>query len=393
MNILYISDVDPRKTAVGRDQRGNYLWKSLCEISNVYSIQISWDDSRYIGDNIYRIHFIYPEKISSFKVFIQKIQFALNVRLGCLNLGPYRMSLEKDIIEVFKDIKFDAIVCRYINTVSSYKLWRYNIPIFVDIDDHPLQVQRTLYLSGKNKVFKFLFEQYTKFQLRLVEYKIFGGWIANESQAHSIRSKTPIQALHNLPIGPSRNYDYLKEERQNYLFTIGYMGYKPNYGGVETFIKEIWPSIHNRFPGLKYYIGGMDAPQDYVDRWNSFEGVEYLGFVENLEKLYENSLASVVPVYSGGGTCIKTLESFAHSRVCISSPFGARGLEKYFDSKDIGLFIYNDTNTFIKILEQEVFDKSKRQINETNAKNFLDKNYSYENFKESVKNVLDTIKG
>ncbi|MCQ2326583.1 MAG: glycosyltransferase family 4 protein [Bacteroidales bacterium] len=396
MNILYICDTDPRSASSGAEQRTNFLWNALKEQGDVYTIRIDiWDreDNVFFDERIYNDCLTVPIKGNNVKSYVQKIQDYLEFKFGFLNLCIYSRPIDVELDSIYDKIKFDVIVCRYIVNVARYKLWKYKVPILVDFDDHYLQVLKTNALPIKNSIFvNYMVRQFVKLQLRFIEKKIYGGWVSNETQLSLIKTKTPVKTLKNILVNPSINYKYLKEERKDYLFTIGYMGYKPNYEGVDFFVNKIWPSIHNKFTKLKYFIGGMNAPQDYVERWNSVEGVEYLGFVENLEELYEGSIASVVPIYSGGGTCIKTLESFAYSRVCISSPFGARGLEKYFDSKDIGLFIYNDSSTFIKILEEEIFDKAKRQINETNAKNFVDKNYSYEKFKESVKNVLGTIK-
>lgn len=77
---------------------------------------------------------------------------------------------------------------------------------------------------------------------------------------------------------------------------------------------------------LKYVIAGKVAPADCVCHWSAVPGVEIFGFVEDLDSLYEESLAVVAPVFSGSGTCIKVQETGLRGRTVFAAPFAARGM-------------------------------------------------------------------
>ena len=47
--------------------------------------------------------------------------------------------------------------------------------------------------------------------------------------------------------------------------------------------------------------------------------VEVSGFVQDLPPVYERAAFTVAPIYWGGGTKIKVLESLAYGRTCVAS--------------------------------------------------------------------------
>ena len=56
-------------------------------------------------------------------------------------------------------------------------------------------------------------------------------------------------------------------------------------------------------------------------------GVEFTGFVSELEMLYRRAAIVCCPILSGGGTRIKILEAAAHGKAVVSTVVGAEGLE------------------------------------------------------------------
>jgi glycosyltransferase involved in cell wall biosynthesis len=56
------------------------------------------------------------------------------------------------------------------------------------------------------------------------------------------------------------------------------------------------------------------------------DGVEQLGFVEELEPVYAQAQLCVAPLLSGAGTRLKVLEAMAHARPVVATNVGAEGL-------------------------------------------------------------------
>ena len=96
-----------------------------------------------------------------------------------------------------------------------------------------------------------------------------------------------------------------------------------------------------------------------------------------------------MPVNEGGGTCVKTLEALAFSRVCLATPFGARGVEPSTANRQTGLFVYTDATQFVGLLQHQVLNAVHREKNEKAANQYVMQNNSYEAF---AKTVAETIK-
>ena len=380
MNILYICTKDPRVVTGGNEQRTNNLWHSLQTLGKVYTIVYEAEGPitpvTEKGEN--PISFCSTQYNKYYKT-IRGAGYSFFEKYLEIGYLPYKFPLPHKPLNIYKGIIFDIVVARYIQMPLKYHFWDI-APLFVDIDDHPLQIFET---TKKDLLPTFLQPIGLKFVMKMYEKaqkRMKGGWIANKDL---LSYKYPnIKYLPNIPQVPSETYNAHNNDRR-YLFTIGMMSYPPNYLGVDKFIKEIWPDFHEKHPNVIYRIGGKGAPEDFATKWNAVEGVEYCGFVSNLEDAYENCIASVVPIYSGGGTCIKTLESLAYSRGCLSTKFGVRGIDEKDVKEQNGLLLFSNAKSFISAYESIIADKNKT-IEEGAYKFISQGEFSEQNFKEAV---------
>lgn len=110
----------------------------------------------------------------------------------------------------------------------------------------------------------------------------------------------------------------------NLLF-LGRLDWEPNRQGLIWLLDRVWPEVHRRRPDLELTVAGSHCPGALRRRLNS-EPINFLGEVEDVGKLYEQCGASLVPIFFGGGTRVKAIESVAHGRALISTELGLEGL-------------------------------------------------------------------
>lgn len=385
MNILYICDTNPSCSNFGNEQRTHRLLKALQSFANVYVAHIGvgyWP----VDDGIPVIR--YQSQIG-----LKKLINAIWVRFCRHCLPNVKMSwlpfpLRDNLAEIFPAVQFDCVVKRYMYGLGETHLWRV-APLFVDVDDHLMEVFETLVLSRLGRFHALLSRLVQRIFLCFVERHISGGWITNEVQVSKVHFRSPVVVLKNLPNRPSIQYRS-EDGYRDIVFTVGLMGYAPNYEGVDSFLECIWPVVHRRMPSLQYWIVGGSLPIEYANRWARVAGVRVCGFVENLEPIYQRALATIVPVNSGGGTCIKTLESLAYSRVCLSTRFGARGLKP----EDVhaganGIFCYESAQEVVSVLERLNSDEEFRRNCELAGFKFVEREFSEESFVRSVHSVVE----
>jgi glycosyltransferase involved in cell wall biosynthesis len=309
---------------------------------------------------------------------------------------PFQLNWSKE--ELFPNIKFDIVVARYLYGVGLMKLWNVAPRLYVDIDDYPMQVVETMYAPKYGFLRRVVSRVINKLFCKYVIGKLTGCWIANSEQVQLIKAKCTCRALLNIPFMNGIKELTVDSEREDvrnneqYVFTVGLMSYPPNYLGIDAFLDSIWSSVNARFPRLRYKIVGKGIPEDYKRKWSKIENVELLGYVEDISQLYRNCTATIVPITSGGGTCIKTLESMAHSRICLSTSFGARGLpyESLQDGRNC-VIVYDSANTFLVAIEKVMNNREWRAVREESAKEYIKANYSIENFEKTVADVVNEV--
>lgn len=384
MNILYICSKDPRVVTGGNEQRTNNLWKTLLTLGRVYTIVFeSKGPATPVaekGENPITFCSTYYNK---YYKTIRGSGYSFFEKYLGIGYLPYKFPLPFKPLEIYKGINFDIVVTRYIHMPLKYHFWDI-APLYIDIDDHPLQVFET---TKKRHIPSFLQPICRKLVMMMYEKaqkKMKGGWVANKDL---LSSKYPnIRYLPNIPQMPVSTYNSQNNDR-HFLFTIGMMSYPPNYLGVDRFLTEIWPAFHKAHPDVLYKIGGKGAPEDYVKRWGMIEGVDYCGFIADLEDAYGKCIATVVPIYSGGGTCIKTLESLAYSRACLSTKFGVRGINEKDVTEKNGLLLFSNSESFISAYDSIVADKN-RAIEKGAYKYVSQGDFSEQSFMDAVTDMI-----
>jgi len=180
------------------------------------------------------------------------------------------------------------------------------------------------------------------------------------------------------------NHSELKPENINVefpsLFHMGALDWPPNQEGISWFIKNIWPGILGKFPDLKFYIAGRNAPVWFV---NSLEhkNIIFLGEVENAYEFMQEKAIMVVPLLSGSGMRIKIIEGMALGKTIISTSIGSEGINCQ-DGKEI--IIANSIEEFSSKLEKLISNKKIFVEIGKNAVKFVIENFDNKKISDSL---------
>jgi glycosyltransferase involved in cell wall biosynthesis len=109
------------------------------------------------------------------------------------------------------------------------------------------------------------------------------------------------------------------------LLFLGSYWYQPNVDAAAFLIERVWPRVYQAMPDAKLIIAGVSP--ELIPGYNSgIPGVEFTGFVDDLEALYRRASVVCAPILSGGGTRVKIIEAAAYGRPVVSTRIGAEGL-------------------------------------------------------------------
>jgi len=113
-------------------------------------------------------------------------------------------------------------------------------------------------------------------------------------------------------------------KRQRLVY-VGAMDFHANIDAACWFTRNIWPAVHQRFPGWRLTLVGSN-PAPSVRELGLGPNVEVTGTVPDVLPYYRDAMAAIVPLRTGGGTRLKILEAMAAGVPVVSSRQGAEGL-------------------------------------------------------------------
>lgn len=110
------------------------------------------------------------------------------------------------------------------------------------------------------------------------------------------------------------------------LIYSGALTYDANFDAVDYFLREIFPLIQAKRPGVRLFVTGkLDGVN--LDALPRNDGVVFTGYLDDVRPRIAQSWVSVVPLRIGGGTRLKILESLALGTPVVATSKGAEGLD------------------------------------------------------------------
>lgn len=109
--------------------------------------------------------------------------------------------------------------------------------------------------------------------------------------------------------------------------TVGWLGtheYVANVEGLLRFVNEGWDPLAEE--GFRLLVAGGGAPPEVLELGNR-NGVEILGFVDDLDALFARLGVAVVPLWRGAGVKLKTLTFMAAGLPVIGTPAAVEGID------------------------------------------------------------------
>ena len=108
------------------------------------------------------------------------------------------------------------------------------------------------------------------------------------------------------------------------LFHLGALDWLPNQEGIDWFLAEIWPQIHQKYPELRFYLAGRGMPARFQNL--QIPNVVVVGEVEDAVQFMNSKAILVVPLHSGSGMRIKIMEALALGKTVITTSVGIEGI-------------------------------------------------------------------
>ncbi len=172
------------------------------------------------------------------------------------------------------------------------------------------------------------------------------------------------------------------------LTFVGKLDYIPNVTAVRYIAEKIYPAVIEKYSRSKFFIIGQNY-QSLLDYRRS--NIIFTGYVppHELPNYLSASDIVLVPLDSGSGTRLKTLEAASCSRPMVSTRKGAEG-QDFVQEKEIMLAQSVD-NKFLDYVLELIEDEELRREIGRNAREKIEKQYSWKRAVEKFERVYRKI--
>ncbi|MDE2400457.1 MAG: glycosyltransferase [Burkholderiales bacterium] len=171
----------------------------------------------------------------------------------------------------------------------------------------------------------------------------------------------------------------------NTISFIGSFAHKPNIEAVRHFIENIFPLVLARVPDALFLVAGKNVPTELTSL--ASDNIKFLGFVPDAAKFMQSSAVIAIPLLSGGGIKIKTLEALAAGCAVVSTPIGA---EEIGASNEKHLLIADDPHQFAQHIVNLILDPSLRKKLGQNARELISSQFSWQAKSDSLDRLLQS---
>jgi polysaccharide biosynthesis protein PslH len=398
--ILLVSPLLHFPPESGANQRTYFLWKALSEIAPVDVVQVCHDlafkSSKPAGSIPASMNFLgrftwppkAPSPYRSFKESRLSLTIEHLLHLALPKHWDYEVdrSVSRSISDVLDRQRYFLAVGRYLKPMVKTGLVG-RVPCLLDIDDLDFDFfDQRAQDQTRSRWRRFLYSIQSSqikaaFQKWLPRFN--GLWVTKPDDTRHAYTRTAA-ILPNIPYNQPQAASPAGGPRSAnpIILTVGVLYYQPNWDGIERFLSEGWPKVRAACPTAEYWLVGKNYPT-IARRWQKVPGVKVLGYVEDLAPVYEASWFTLCPLWSGGGTNIKVLESLAFGRTCVATVRGHRGYENNLlpgDSLVVAATPEDLANNCIQLID----DPTRRLELARRGRQAVQREFSYEKFSAIV---------
>jgi O-antigen biosynthesis protein len=216
--------------------------------------------------------------------------------------------------------------------------------------------------------------------------------VLTDQEADIVRRETPGALIHVIPLMPDPDESCRAvlfpppfSARSGVIF-IGTYRHAPNTDAVTYFVRSIWPLIRRRVPTAVFRIAGSGVTPEVQALAGN--GVEVVGFVDDLDAVLAQCRVAVVPLRYGAGMKGKILTSLRAGLPTVSSRIGIEGFaltpgeeilveDDPFMFADAVIRLYTDEAMWTRLSRKEL--------------EFARKNFSFDRSRDLFRRLLSDI--
>jgi GT2 family glycosyltransferase/glycosyltransferase involved in cell wall biosynthesis len=191
--------------------------------------------------------------------------------------------------------------------------------IFDMVDTYFIRLEREHLVTGDERMAREA-RRYREIELRVARASSLV-WCASSEDKKTVAGEAPEVRIEVVStIHPLRARGRSFAEREHLLF-LGNLAHRPNADAVHHFICDIFPLVKRALPDVKLLVVGDNVTPE-IAAYASAD-VQVLGYVPDVEPLFDNCRLMVVPLRYGAGIKGKLGEALSYGLPVVTTSTGA----------------------------------------------------------------------
>ncbi len=174
--------------------------------------------------------------------------------------------------------------------------------------------------------------------------------------------------------------------RKDIAFVGGYL-HKPNLDAVDYFVKDVWPLIENKLPGVKFKVVGSNMPSEF-SKYAS-DSVDLVGFVDDLGDVFDNVRLSVAPLRFGAGIKGKVVSSLSYGLPCVASSIAAEGMNL---TEGVNILQSDDPEEFATLVYKAYCEEALWTNLSDAGLRFVHERHAIESFEQRLQEIVHILR-
>lgn len=208
-----------------------------------------------------------------------------------------------------------------------------------------LNYERKLLITREKKVSSSYSNNYL---INSNEVNLLNSYLGNNS-VNEIRPYMPMEI---------KKFEYIHKTGANFVF-LGGLNIPHNDQSITYFIEKNIQKLIAKIPNFKLIIIGKKPSSKLIALVERYKGnIDLKGYVEDLDEIFSQAQAMIVPLLFGSGVKLKTLESMSRGLPVIGTDFAFEGIASL--NKDNCVKenkIENYPDQMLKLMEPELNQK------------------------------------
>ena len=236
---------------------------------------------------------------------------------------------------------YDVIVARYLPAAMKTGAFDSGVPVVVDVDDLETQVYRSrLQVPGLRRLQRVAIKHHLRQIDRLVPRWLSRAahlWLSSEDDRPLVAHPS-VSVLPNIPFNWGEDVSAGEPFPQapadcHVVLAVGSMTHRVNVNAIDRFTRCVWPRVVAAVPDAVLRIAGAGMSNTMRRRWAAVRGVEPIGYLEDIAQAYWGCAFTIAPLFEGGGTKIKVLESLRFGRAVVATDHACRGYDNHLPDR------------------------------------------------------------